>query len=64
MDQAGTLVGVVSVIPEFGWSDHVGQLRLLVDPGASQSGIMPLCRSRNITRQRRSRLPPALSSQP
>ena len=32
MDQAVTLVGVVSVIPELGWSDHVGQLRLLVDP--------------------------------
>lgn len=32
MDQAVTLVGVVSVVPELGWSDHVGQLRPLVDP--------------------------------
>ena len=39
MDQAGTLVGVVSVIPELGWSDHVGQLRLLVDPAHRSQGI-------------------------
>ena len=38
MDQAETLVGVVSVIPEFGWSDHVGQLRLLVDPAHRSQG--------------------------
>ena len=39
MDEAGTLVGVVSVIPELGWSDHVGQLRLLVDPAHRGQGI-------------------------
>jgi RimJ/RimL family protein N-acetyltransferase len=39
IDQAGTLVGMVSVIPELGWSDHVGQLRLLVDPAHRGRGI-------------------------
>ena len=39
IDQAGTLVGVVSVTPELGWSDHVGQLRLLVDPAHRGQGI-------------------------
>lgn len=36
MNKAGTLVGVVSMIPEFGWSDHMSQLRLLVhrSPGS------------------------------
>ena len=38
-DEAGTLVGVVSVVPELGWSDHVGQLRLLVDPARRGQGI-------------------------
>lgn len=37
--EAGTLLGVVSVIPELGWSDHVGQLRLLVDPAHRGQGI-------------------------
>ena len=37
--EAGTLVGVVSVMPELGWSDHVGQLRLLVDPAHRGQGI-------------------------
>ena len=39
IDQAGTLVGVVSVTPGLGWSDHVGQLRLLVDPAHRGHGI-------------------------
>lgn len=39
IDEAGTLVGVVSVIPELGWSDHVGQLLLLVDPAYRGQGI-------------------------
>jgi RimJ/RimL family protein N-acetyltransferase len=39
IDEAGTLLGVVSVIPELGWSDHVGQLRLLVDPAHRGQGI-------------------------
>lgn len=39
IDQAGTIVGVVSVIPELGWSDHVGQVLLLVDPAYRGKGI-------------------------
>lgn len=39
IDEAGTLLGVVSVIPGLGWSDHVGQLRLLVDPAHRGRGI-------------------------
>ncbi len=39
IDEAGTLVGVVTVIPELGWSDHVGQLLLLVDPAHRGQGI-------------------------
>jgi hypothetical protein len=30
---------VVSVIPELGWSDHVSQLRLLVDPAHRSQGV-------------------------
>ncbi len=39
IDEAGTLVGVVTVIPELGWSDHVGQLQLWVDPAHRGQGI-------------------------
>ena len=39
IDEAGTLVGVVTVIPELGWSDHVGQLLLWVDPAHRGQGI-------------------------
>ncbi len=39
VDEAGTLAGVVTVIPELGWSDHVGQLLLLVDPAHRGQGI-------------------------
>ena len=44
IDQAGTIVGVVSVIPELGWSDHVGQVLLLVDPAYRGKGIGPTAR--------------------
>jgi len=43
IDQGGTLVGVMSVTPELGWSDHVGQLRLLVDP-AQPDEVLPYAR--------------------
>ena len=33
------LVGVVSVIPDLGWSDHVGQVLLVVDPAHRGKGI-------------------------
>ncbi|HTT53365.1 MAG TPA: GNAT family N-acetyltransferase [Streptosporangiaceae bacterium] len=39
VDGTGTLVGVVSVTPELGWSDHVGQLALIVDPAHRGQGI-------------------------
>jgi ribosomal protein S18 acetylase RimI-like enzyme len=39
IDEAGSLVGVVTVIPELGWSDHVGQLQLWVDPAHRGQGI-------------------------
>ena len=39
IDDTGMLVGVVSVIPELGWSDHVGQVLLVVDPAHRGQGI-------------------------
>ena len=39
IDEAGILLGVASVIAGLGWSDHVGQLRLLVDPAHRGQGI-------------------------
>jgi len=39
IDQAGTIVGVVSVIPELGWSDHVGRVLLLVDAAYRGKGV-------------------------
>ncbi len=39
LDDTGMIVGVVSVIPELGWSDHVGQVLLVVDPGQRGKGI-------------------------
>lgn len=35
----GTVVGYVAVIPGVGWSRHVGELRLVVDPAARRQGI-------------------------
>jgi RimJ/RimL family protein N-acetyltransferase len=34
-----TVVGVVGVVPLVGWSDHVGEIRLVVAPERRRSGI-------------------------
>jgi ribosomal protein S18 acetylase RimI-like enzyme len=36
---AGEIVGYVAVVPLHGWSDHVGEVRLIVDPGHRGRGI-------------------------
>jgi ribosomal protein S18 acetylase RimI-like enzyme len=38
-DQQGMVVGYAAVIPATGWSRHVGEIRLVVDPGARRQGI-------------------------
>ncbi len=35
----GAMVGYVGVFPGVGWSAHVGELRLVVDPGKRRQGI-------------------------
>jgi ribosomal protein S18 acetylase RimI-like enzyme len=35
----GDVVGYVSVVPGVGWSRHVGELRLVVDPAVRRRGI-------------------------
>jgi L-amino acid N-acyltransferase YncA len=35
----GRVVGYVAVIPHSGWSDHVGEVRLVVDPDARGQGL-------------------------
>ena len=35
----GRIVGQVAVVPLPGWSDHVGELRLIVDPARRGEGI-------------------------
>lgn len=37
--EGATVVGWVSVVPLHGWSRHVGEVRLVVDPGHRGSGI-------------------------
>ena len=39
LDEDRTVLGYVAVIPEHGWSRHVGEIRLVVDPGARRKGI-------------------------
>jgi ribosomal protein S18 acetylase RimI-like enzyme len=36
---AGRVVGYVAVIPGVGWSRHVGELRLVVDPAVRRQGL-------------------------
>ena len=36
----GDVVGYAAVIPGVGWSSHVGEVRLVVDPQRRRSGIM------------------------
>ena len=38
-DDAGKVVGYAAVIPSPGWSKHVGEIRLVVDPGERRKGI-------------------------
>ena len=33
------VVGYLALIPEVGWSSHVGELRVVVDPGRRRSGV-------------------------
>lgn len=35
----GSVVGYLAVIPHMGWSSHVGDLRLVVDPGRRRQGL-------------------------
>jgi L-amino acid N-acyltransferase YncA len=35
----GEVVGYVAVVPLHGWSDHVGEVRVIVDPGRRGRGI-------------------------
>ena len=35
----GRVVGYVAVVPHSGWSDHVGDVRLVVDPGRRTQGL-------------------------
>ena len=38
-DEDGRVVGYVAVIPHSGWSDHVGEVRLVVDPQLRRAGL-------------------------
>ena len=39
VDDAGEVVGQVAVVPLQGWSDHVAEIRLIVDPARRREGI-------------------------
>lgn len=39
LDGSGAVLGLVSVRPLMGWSAHVGELRLVVDPAARGQGV-------------------------
>jgi L-amino acid N-acyltransferase YncA len=39
VDAGGRVVGHVAVVPLPGWSDHVGELRLIVDPEHRRQGL-------------------------
>ncbi|MEA2135785.1 MAG: hypothetical protein QOC68_3694 [Solirubrobacteraceae bacterium] len=38
-DEDGRVVGYVAVVPHSGWSDHVGDVRLVVDPERRAQGL-------------------------
>ncbi len=38
-DEDGSVVGYVAVVPHTGWSDHVGDVRLVVDPQRRAQGL-------------------------
>jgi len=37
--EGGTVVGYVALLPQVGWSSHVGNLRVVVDPAARGRGV-------------------------
>src|SRR3954471_22754025 len=37
--EGGEVVGYAAVVPLVGWSDHVGELRLVVHPGHRRGGV-------------------------
>lgn len=39
VDEDGAVLGLVALLPLVGWSSHVGELRLVVDPGRRRAGI-------------------------
>lgn len=39
VDEDGSVIGYVAVLPLVGWSDHVGSLRVVVDPSARGRGV-------------------------
>jgi len=39
VDDDGSVIGYVAVLPLVGWSDHVGSLRVVVDPAARGRGV-------------------------
>ncbi len=39
VEETGAVLGLVSVRPLMGWSAHVGELRLVVDPAARGQGV-------------------------
>ena len=39
VEDDGSIVGYVAVIPGVGWSSHVGEVRVVVDPTRRRSGI-------------------------
>jgi ribosomal protein S18 acetylase RimI-like enzyme len=39
VDGDGSVAGYVAVIPGLGWSSHVGEIRLVVDPPRRQQGL-------------------------
>ena len=39
VDDAGEVRGYAAVVPGFGWSAHVGELQVVVDPGVRRQGL-------------------------
>jgi L-amino acid N-acyltransferase YncA len=48
VDDAGEVVGQVAVVPLQGWSDHVAETRLIVDPARRRAGIGKLLARRAV----------------
>jgi ribosomal protein S18 acetylase RimI-like enzyme len=39
VEEDGTVTGYVAIVPGVGWSSHVGELRLIVDPARRRQGL-------------------------